>query len=160
MSGGAAKTDIVQFQGPQITSEQLSKAGFSSSNFTLTVQDDGTAVWETMQSKEGGELAFWKGEVAATAQTMQGVLSRQKAPGQSEDFAFAAKRTVAQPPAPPAPPVPPTPATHIVTPEETSPVPAPEAVEPAVAQPLATVESPEAAQPAPEPPAKKKKGLW
>ena len=78
--------DTVTFVAKQVSSERLSKAGFPTSNYTLTIGGDGVAVWETMQTKESAGVAFWRGELHGS--TMRGVLSKHPAEGNPEDFSF------------------------------------------------------------------------
>ena len=91
---GKPQQDTVTFTGPQVRSEHLTKEGYSSSNFTLRLEDDGSAVWETMQGKEGGHLAFWRGNVQSG--TMRGVLSKRMADGTSTDFSFSGTQLPAE----------------------------------------------------------------
>ena len=76
------------FQGRTVRSAWLSKAGYGSSNYSPRVEEDGLVVWETMQSKEGEGLAFWRGEVQGTK--MSGVLNKQPTKGEPESFTFTA----------------------------------------------------------------------
>ena len=106
--GGAGKgqKDTLTFKGRQVTSERLTKAGYGSSNYSLTVGDDLSVVWETMQTKEGAGPAFWRGELAGDL--MRGTLSQQTLDGPATDFSFSGALTgameVSAPvPAPPAP---------------------------------------------------------
>lgn len=91
-AGEKAKSqkDTVSFDDRQITSERLSKAGYPASNYTLTVQDDGVIIWETMQTKDGEGVAFWRGELHGTA--MRGVLSKHPLSGESEDYTITGEQ--------------------------------------------------------------------
>ena len=54
--------DVITFQNDQISSKNLSKRGFSSTNYTISLPDDSdTAVWETMKTGKEG-VAFLRGE--------------------------------------------------------------------------------------------------
>ena len=90
-SSGAAglkpQKDTITFTKRQVTSEFLTKAGYPNSNYSLTLGDDGKAVWETMQTKEGEGVAFWRGEVSGTS--MRGVLSKHPLKGDPEDYGIA-----------------------------------------------------------------------
>ena len=86
-----SQKDTVTFDAKQISSERLTKAGFPASNYTLTIGDDGVAVWETMQTKEGEGVAFWRGELHGA--TMRGVLSKHPADGTPEDFSFTGQES-------------------------------------------------------------------
>lgn len=104
LSGGgdATQHDTVMFQGGQVRSKVLSEAGYPSSNYTLTVQDADTATWETMQTKEGEGVVFWRGEMHG--ETLRGVLSKQPSEGKSLDYSFTGTRLAAgQEPQPTAP---------------------------------------------------------
>ena len=99
--------DTVTFKGATVTSERLGKLGYGSSNFSLNVKEDGTATWETMQSKAGEGTAFWRGEV--DKDKMRGVLSQQPTGAAAENFTFVGTRigkpeqSTAQPIAAPQP---------------------------------------------------------
>jgi hypothetical protein len=82
LSGSAAtkekekkEVDLLIFKDNQVSVQTFSKKGFGSTNFTLTVQDDGSCVWETMQTSEKSGVAFWRGEIDKDTAKMQGVLS-------------------------------------------------------------------------------------
>lgn len=89
--GGADKAkprqDAVLFTGKTVSSESLTKAGYPGSNYSLTIEDGGMATWETMQTKEGEGVVFWKGEVNGSK--LQGVLSKHPANAAPEDFSFS-----------------------------------------------------------------------
>ena len=63
----AATTDVLTFVGSKVASENLMDKEFSKSNYALTVQDDGSAVWETMQVNPSGDKAFLRGELRGEA---------------------------------------------------------------------------------------------
>ncbi len=90
-SSGAKATkpqkDMITFTKRQVTSEFLTKAGYPNSNYSLTLGGDGRAVWETMQTKEGEGVAFWRGEVEGAA--MRGVLSKHPLKGEPEDYSIS-----------------------------------------------------------------------
>ena len=59
---GKTETDVLTFTAEgQVSSQWLLGKGYAASNFRLTVQDDGTSVWETMQVDENKNLAFPRG---------------------------------------------------------------------------------------------------
>ncbi len=109
ISGGKdspAKEDRVSFDGGKIVSDKLSAEGYGSSNYTLTVGDDGVPVWETMQSAGDKGLAFWRGELHG--EMMRGILSKHATQGPTEDYSFSGTRTsdtanVPEPKSAPAP---------------------------------------------------------
>jgi len=144
---GAKKSvkDTLTFEGGKVSSQSLSRDGYPTSNFTLTIGNDGsTTVWETMQTKEGVGVAFWRGERQADA--MHGVLSKHLGDGIAQDYYFSGKLTESKPASEPA--VAPAKQPAVATP----------------AQPAAPVAKPADASTAgagvgrPNPPAKQKKG--
>ena len=93
MSGDKPKKplkDTVQFDQGKVTSSSLSSKGYPSTNYTLTVGDDGIPVWETMQTSASEGVVFWRGELHG--ETMTGVLSKHPAEGAAEDYSFAGQR--------------------------------------------------------------------
>ena len=129
MSGEKPKkplTDTLEFSGGKVKATKLASQGFPTTNYTLMIGDDGVPVWETMQSSEKGDVAFWRGELHG--ETMSGILSQHPADGGTEDFSFKGERTgeaAAQPaPAEPqvvAPMTEATPAPVVATPPVTTP---------------------------------------
>lgn len=148
LSGGEKakpQKDTVSFAKTKVVSEELSKAGYPESNYSLTIGDDGVAVWETMQTKEGEGVAFWRGELHGA--TMRGMLSRHPTEGPAKDFSFVGKKSeVAHTTATPA-----SPATVI---------PAQPAEPPAQAVTQTPADSPDAAGSSEPPTPKKKKRGW
>ena len=146
--GGKKKNpqDAVTFHGTTVASERLSKRGYGPSNYSLKVNDDGTATWETMQTKEGTGVAFWRGEVQG--ETMRGVLSQQPTGGATENFSFSGKQTAQATPKEDAAPVQPAPAS-----------PTPEAAPPSQPVVAAPSNSPPPPQPA-QPKEQGKRGWW
>jgi len=143
--------DTLKFEDGKITSTALAQEGYSPSNYTLTVEVGDLVIWETMQSKEGSGVAFWRGE--RQGETMRGILSKQPADGKNADYSFSG-RVLAPPPPPPAPAAEASvPAVGTASPSGTEPPPPAPAVAPAVS-------APKPAAPAPKPAEKKKKGWW
>jgi hypothetical protein len=81
--------DTVRFEGGQVSSERFAKAGYPQTNYTLSVGGDGVPVWETMQTKEGEGVLFWRGEVHGS--TVRGVVSKHPVEGPAEDFSFTGR---------------------------------------------------------------------
>ncbi len=86
---GKKETDIITFRNNQVSVSGFSKKGFPTTNFTLSVQEDGIVVWETMQTAEKGGVAFWRGEMDLTMQSMRGVVSHQIDEKTKADYSFA-----------------------------------------------------------------------
>ena len=114
LSGGKPKKplkDTLTFENGKVTSETLSRDGYPTSNYTLTVGEDGVTVWETMQTKEKTGVVFWRGE--RQGDTMRGILSKQPADGPPVDHSFSGRLVETKQPAPAVPPPPSTaPETH------------------------------------------------
>jgi hypothetical protein len=79
-------TDILTFKDGKVASKILTARGFNESNYTLTVSDSGTAVFETMQRTEKEDLAFWRGELRGD--NLTGLLNIQTAKGLREEYNF------------------------------------------------------------------------
>ncbi|MFH2145276.1 MAG: hypothetical protein ABII75_04510 [Candidatus Omnitrophota bacterium] len=88
---GKTTSDLLTFENNRFNAATLLAKGFNQTNYTITVAADGKTVWETMQTAEKGEMAFWRGELSADMALMQGVLSRHHPDGKTEDFSFVSK---------------------------------------------------------------------
>jgi hypothetical protein len=77
---GVVQRDHLEFRDGQVSSRLLSAQGFSSAAYHLTPQDDGTSLWETMQTNADGAILSWAG--SWDGRVMHGVVSRQE-PGQA-----------------------------------------------------------------------------
>jgi hypothetical protein len=57
-------------------------------NYTLTIQDDGKVVWETMQTSEKAGIVFRRREIDLNIEKMQGILSQRIDDKTTRDYAF------------------------------------------------------------------------
>jgi len=93
MAAAAAKAkkeiEIVTFKNSQVTFTGFGKKGFPTTNLTLTIQDDGSVIWETMQTSEKNGVCFWRGELDKTMMNMRGVLSHKVDAKTKLDYSFA-----------------------------------------------------------------------
>ncbi|MBI5873388.1 MAG: hypothetical protein HZB36_04505 [Candidatus Omnitrophica bacterium] len=98
---GSKQKDALVFYENKFSSGEFSKSGFDASNYTLTLQENGNAVVETMQTSEKEGIIFWRIELDPAVTICKGVLSRQLPNNKSEDYSFVsvAKKPY-QPPAP------------------------------------------------------------
>lgn len=87
LKGGEKTKDAAIFKDNKIGIESLLNKGFSYTNYTLTVKDNGVLVWETMQTKTTGEVVFIRGEAASDITKMHGIISFPKG-GSSDDYSF------------------------------------------------------------------------
>jgi hypothetical protein len=81
------ETDILTFSGQGVVSQFLSARGFGGSQFSLSIQDDGSAVWETVQRNANDDIAAWRGELRGS--TMNGTLSIRYKAGMGETYSFS-----------------------------------------------------------------------
>lgn len=86
---GPKQPDVLVFRENKFSSEYFTKSGFGASNYTLSVLEDGVAVFETMQTSEKEGIVFWRGECDAAMASCKGVLSRQLPNNKTEDYSFA-----------------------------------------------------------------------
>lgn len=87
MSGkGKAETDVITFAEDKVSSKNLSNAGYPATNFTVRLEEDGTVIWETMQTSEKDGQAFWRGDI--NEGVMRGVLSKRDKKDNAYDFNF------------------------------------------------------------------------
>ena len=91
-------TDTLSFKAGTIASERLTSDGYPITHYTLTIQDNGVPVWETMQSQEGKGVAFWRGELHGD--TIRGILSEHPDKGKVKDYSFSGKQAMVAPSAP------------------------------------------------------------
>ena len=87
IKGGEKAPDLLMFVDGKISLRTLIEQGFSASNFTLTVKDNGNLIWETMQTAVDGTVAFLRGEVTSDVKSMKGIISYPKG-NTTEDFSF------------------------------------------------------------------------
>ena len=93
---GKKETESLTFSNNQISSSAYVKRGFAPTNYTITVQDDGSSVWETMQVSEKSGTAFWRGDLDTNTQNMKGILSVHNVDETVNDYSFVstAKKTI------------------------------------------------------------------
>jgi hypothetical protein len=89
MSGkGKKESETVIFKDNKISFLNFGKKGFPVTNYSITVQEDGSFIWETMQTSEKSGMAFWRGEMDSKAQRINGVLSHQIDAKTKQDYSF------------------------------------------------------------------------
>ncbi|MBU2258202.1 MAG: hypothetical protein KJ926_03670, partial [Candidatus Omnitrophica bacterium] len=84
-AGGSEVIDTLIFKGGKFTSARLDVVGYSSTNYSLLMDDKGRIIWETMQTSTGG-TATWRGEVDQAKMT--GMLSLRQTGKEPRDFSF------------------------------------------------------------------------
>jgi hypothetical protein len=82
--------DTIDFEGRKVTSSVLSEEGYPQSNCTVTLKDNEDIVWETMQTNEDKDRAFWKGTL--TDNSMKGVLIMQPQSGAVRSYTVTSEK--------------------------------------------------------------------
>jgi hypothetical protein len=90
------ETDILTFTDMKVKSQNLSAKGYGESNYSLRVQEDGTATWETMQVNENEDLVFLRGDLKGNQMT--GIISMQPKKGTRRDYSFSTTMPTITPP--------------------------------------------------------------
>lgn len=85
-SKGRTEKDVISFSQDKVMSNNLATLGYMATNFTVRLEDDGTVVWETMQTSEKDGQAFWRGDIKDGV--MRGVLSKRDKKNRAYDFNF------------------------------------------------------------------------
>lgn len=85
---GLKQNDVLTFYENKFSSDAYSKIGFNASNYTMTLQENGMAVVETMQTSEKEGIIFWRIELDPSVTECRGVLSRQLSTNKTEDYSF------------------------------------------------------------------------
>lgn len=83
-----AQQESLVFEDNRFYSERSSKKGFNATNYTLSIKDDETIVWETMQTAEEGRINFWRGEISPDMTSMKGIVSKKLSDGSSVNYSF------------------------------------------------------------------------
>jgi hypothetical protein len=86
VGGGSQTADRLSFRNGKFISANLNSLGFSGSNYSVTIEDKGKVVWETMQTSTNG-TASWRGEIEEGK--MRGILSLRKEGQEAQDFSFS-----------------------------------------------------------------------
>jgi putative transposase len=82
--------DILSFVDGKFASAKMNELGYSSSNYSITVEDNNKIVWETMQTGPDGSVVSWHGEIEAGK--MSGIVSLREAQKEPQDFSFMSVR--------------------------------------------------------------------
>jgi hypothetical protein len=83
--------DKIRFNGKSFESYYFSSQGFSPSNYTVRVRENGAITWETMQRNPKGQIISWRGDLERNQ--MVGVMSFQSNNKNAQDFSFVSKKT-------------------------------------------------------------------
>ncbi|MBU1124893.1 MAG: hypothetical protein KKC84_02615 [Candidatus Omnitrophica bacterium] len=83
--------DVFTFKDGTIASRNLLAKGYGPSNFSLNVQEDGIAIWETMQVKENEGTIFFRGELLGDG-NMRGAMGTKPKKGTRASYWFTTIR--------------------------------------------------------------------
>lgn len=89
------QVDVLTFIDGKVASKNLTAAGYGDSNYTPSLMDKDVVVWETMQTNDGGDLVFWRGELRGNV--MVGVLSMHPKKGGVTEYSFTSNQPVSVP---------------------------------------------------------------
>ncbi len=84
--GKGLKSDILRFVDKKVYSVTFKSQGYERSNYTLRPKSDGRVTWETMQTKKGEGIIFWRGDWQNDK--MRGVISKVPENGKKEALSF------------------------------------------------------------------------
>lgn len=84
---GKQTADVLVFKDMKFEAKGMTGDGYNPTNYTISLQEGGPTVWESMQSSDSGPTVFWRGEWEGDA--MKGVMSKQKADGTNDSFYFS-----------------------------------------------------------------------
>ena len=85
---GKSQIDILIFsEGNMFNSKNLLSKGYKETQYTLTVESEGAAVWESFQENQEGGVVFWRGELKG--KVIEGVVSMLSKNGMSDDLYFS-----------------------------------------------------------------------
>ncbi len=82
-----SSTDTLIFRDMKFESKNMTSQGYNITNYTISLQEGGPSVWETMQSNEKGNAVFWRAEWEGEA--MHGLMSKQVGEGKNDDYFFS-----------------------------------------------------------------------
>jgi putative transposase len=85
-TGGKESVDTITFAEGRFVSANLNGLGFPASNYSLSIEDNGKIVWETMQTAADGAVASWHGEIEQGK--MRGIISLRQEGKKPQDFSF------------------------------------------------------------------------
>jgi putative transposase len=78
--------DILSFVDGKFVSAKMNELGYSSSNYSITVEDNNKIIWETMQTGPDGSVVSWRGEIEEGK--MNGIVSLRQTGKEPQDFSF------------------------------------------------------------------------
>ena len=78
--------DILSFVDGKFVSAKMNELGYSSSNYSITVEDNNKIIWETMQTGSDGGVVSWRGEILEDK--MNGIASLRQTGKEPQDFSF------------------------------------------------------------------------
>jgi len=86
--------DKITFSGRSFESHYFASHGFSKSNYSINVDENGMMTWETMQRNEKGEVISWRGDW--NGKRMEGMMNYQPQGQTAQNFSFASNQFMVQ----------------------------------------------------------------
>jgi hypothetical protein len=83
----SATSETLTFTNTGVEAKGMKAKGYNGSNYSLTIQDDGAAVWETVQRDADNNFLMWRGELRGEG--MNGIVSQRSASGASIVYSFS-----------------------------------------------------------------------
>lgn len=87
---GITRKDTLVFKDKKFLSDNFKLEGFTPTNYTLSVKDNGITVFETMQTKDK-KTVFWRGELRG--EVLRGIISARVIEGKTDDYSFIGPKT-------------------------------------------------------------------
>ena len=87
---GVAETDVITLSDGTFSSRNMANAGYAPTAFTMRVKPDETAMCETMQRNDAGEVCFWRIDIKDNE--VRGVMTKIGTDGRSTDFSVSNKQ--------------------------------------------------------------------
>ncbi len=92
-SGQDQFSDRLIFEDKKFSSETFSSNGFVPVQYSLSMNNDGIVVFETMQAGKNGGVLFWKAEFGKDGDTLKGILSQVFEDQAGQDLYFSGRKS-------------------------------------------------------------------
>ncbi|MDP8258239.1 MAG: hypothetical protein P9L90_02285 [Candidatus Aadella gelida] len=80
--------DTIRFKDGKIESDYLVSQGFNPTNFTIRIKKGSRVIWETLQTNEENNKAFWRGQLVSEGTKMKGSLTLKLKKNKTENYSF------------------------------------------------------------------------
>ena len=93
-AGEKRLNDLLVFKDRKFYAERLASQGFGPVDYSLTVNDDGTTIIETMQASDREGTVFWRIELLQDQISLRGMVSRTSLDQTSQDLYFSGSKVL------------------------------------------------------------------